>query len=69
VLPAECLVPPNDGAALVAAIRSLADDPARAAYQGRQNYACALQFADSLLQLRRDQFYGKLLPAPLAAVA
>ena len=69
LLPAECLVRPNDVTALIAAIRNLADDPVRATYAGRQNYDCALQFADSLLQLRRDQFYAKLLPAPLAAVA
>ncbi len=68
LLPAECLVPPNDVAALAAAIRELSDDRARAGNQGRRNHRLAFQFADAALQRRRDGFYGNLRRAVSTAL-
>jgi glycosyltransferase involved in cell wall biosynthesis len=58
LLPSECLVPPDEAAALAAKVVALAADPQRLAEMSARNLAAAGDFRDTVLRERRETFYG-----------
>jgi glycosyltransferase involved in cell wall biosynthesis len=57
LLPPECIVPPDDAAALAAKIVALAADPQCLAQMSARNLAAAGDFRDAILRQRREAFY------------
>jgi glycosyltransferase involved in cell wall biosynthesis len=60
LLTPDCLVAPDDVAALAAKIAELAADPRRLAEMSARNLAAAGEFRDSVLCERRETFYRKV---------
>jgi glycosyltransferase involved in cell wall biosynthesis len=60
LLPPECLVPPDDAAALAGKVTELAADPQRLAQMSARNLAAAGDFRDAVLCERRETFYRRV---------
>lgn len=63
LLPPDCLVPPDDPAALARAIADLARRPERQAELGRRNHEAARAYLAPLLDERRRAFYAAVRAA------
>lgn len=60
VLDEYCLFAPNDSFGFSMAMCSFLDDPRKMTELSKKNFEISQQFKNSILQKRRDEFYGKL---------